>query len=213
MTDQNTTRTGLCLASHSPRRRSLLERLGVPFFVQSAGHDVEEAVLAQGRGEEAEQVALSRARAKGLAVAADLSKKPEFQSCPVLSADTVVHLGTELLDKPEGPEQARRFLQSLSGKEHGVVTAVCLLHQGKERTLWRRTWVEFGVLSDAMIEAYIATGEPFDKAGGYGIQGVGGALVHSIRGCYFNVMGLPLARLGQMLRSLPAVPNDPEVPS
>jgi nucleoside triphosphate pyrophosphatase len=199
MTDTRDPRTRLCLASHSPRRRALLERLGVHFFVQAAAAEVEDAILGQGRGDEADRVALDRARAKGLAVAQELSQTSDRCDAPVLSADTVVHLGSEILDKPADADQARDFLQRLSGRQHGVVTGVWMLHRGVERTVWRRTLVEFGELSASMMEAYIATGEPFDKAGGYGIQGIGGTLVSSIGGCYFNVMGLPLRDTALML--------------
>lgn len=179
---------GLCLASHSPRRRRLLESLGVQFFVRAASSDVEEEVVGEGRGQEAEFVALARAEAKGKAVAEELSD----YSGSILSSDTVVHIGHEILDKPVDAEEARSFLKRLSGSQHGVVSAVWLRHDSREYSIWRRTFVRFAELQPETIEAYISTGEPFDKAGGYGIQGVGGALVESITGCYFNVMGLPL---------------------
>ena len=194
MTDMHQGPVGLCLASHSPRRRGLLELLGVPFFVQAAGSEVEESVLGQGRGAQAEEVALARARVKGQSVAAALDA-----CCAVLSADTIVHLEQDILDKPQGPEEARSFLGRLSGREHGVVTALWLFKEGREYSAWQRTWVEFAPLSAATIEAYIETGEPYDKAGGYGIQGIGGSLIRGIRGCYFNVVGLPLHATAQLL--------------
>ncbi|MCA9778906.1 MAG: septum formation protein Maf [Candidatus Eremiobacteraeota bacterium] len=200
MTNPDRPRTGLCLASHSPRRRGLLEVLGVPFFVEAAGSEVEEAVDAAGRGQQAEVVALARATIKGRSVLRSLTERGE--NCPVLSADTVVHIEDEILDKPADAVEARRFLERLSGTEHGVVTAVWLHDGNDEHTTWRRTMVSFAALSSSTIEAYIATGEPFDKAGGYGIQGVGGTMVSRIDGCYFNVMGLPIHDLAKLLNRI-----------
>jgi septum formation protein len=171
--------------------------LGVSFFVQAAGPEVEEEVIAAGRGEQAEEVALARARIKGDSVVKILRARGKF--CPVLSADTVVHIGTRILDKPADERQARQFLERLSGNEHGVVTAIWLYDGKEEHTTWRRTMVRFAELSDETIDAYIQTGEPFDKAGGYGIQGVGGALVSGIDGCYFNVVGLPIFDTSNLL--------------
>lgn len=189
----------LCLASHSPRRRRLLETLGVPFFVRAAADDCEEEVLGEGRGEEAEQVALGRATVKGRAVRKAL--QAEEREAAILAADTVVHIDRTILDKPQNPQQAEEFLRQLSGQYHGVVTALWLWHEGREWTDWSRTRVQFDTLTDDLVAAYIATGEPFDKAGGYGIQGAGGALIRSIEGCYFNVMGLPLNRTLKLLQS------------
>lgn len=187
----------LCLASHSPRRRSLLEQLGVSFFVKAADDDVEEAVLGDGRGAEGHLVALERARLKGLAVQSALVAEGDHR--PVLSADTVVHLGTDILDKPSSREEAIQFLERLSGRTHGVVSAVWLLNGEEQLSCWRRTEVRFADLSLPTIHAYADTGEPYDKAGGYGIQGVGGALIEEIRGCYFTVMGLPVRETGLLL--------------
>lgn len=181
----------LCLASHSPRRRQLLEALGVPFFVRSAPADTEEEVLGEGRGEEAEHVAAGRAQAKGRAVLEALAAEQHPVST-VLAADTVVHLGERVLDKPADRDQAIEFLTTLSGRRHGVITALWFSHRGTVHTSWRRTWVEFDALGQDLMEAYVETGEPFDKAGGYGIQGPGAALVRGIEGCYYNVMGLPV---------------------
>ncbi|MFA5507886.1 MAG: nucleoside triphosphate pyrophosphatase [Vulcanimicrobiota bacterium] len=188
---------GLCLASHSPRRRGLLEALGVPFFVQAAGAEVEEAVDAGGQGRCAEKPALARARLKGLSVVESL--RSSGRVCPVLSADTVVHIDDDILDKPTDAAEARRFLERLSGTEHGVVTAIWLHDGQNEHTAWRRTLVSFAKLSASTMEAYIATGDPFDKAGGYGIQGVGGTMISRLDGCFFNVMGLPIHDLAKML--------------
>lgn len=199
MTKSNETSRALCLASHSPRRRLLLESLGVSFFVRTAGEEVEEIIQGQGRGGSAEVVALERARVKGLDVKRQLSEDSSVGIHPILSADTIVHLGSEILDKPRDPKEAESFLYQLSGREHGVVSAVWLCFEGREIQVWRRTIVQFIELSPELIAAYIQTGEPFDKAGGYGIQGVGGTLVQEIRGCYYTVMGLPLRETSQLL--------------
>jgi septum formation protein len=181
----------LCLASHSPRRRQLLEQLGVPFFVRSAPSEVEEEIVGEGRGEQAEQVAAARAEAKGRAVLNVLAAE-EHPVRTVLAADTVVHLQDRLLDKPADRAEALEFLRALSGRRHGVITALWFAHGATVHTCWRRTWVEFDTLTAELMEAYVDTGEPYDKAGGYGIQGPGAALVRGIEGCYYNVMGLPV---------------------
>ena len=189
----------LCLASHSPRRRSLLEALGVPFVVRSAPDDTEEAILSEGRGEEAELVALGRAESKGEAVSR-LFLAEGVDDVSVLAADTVVHLGQRMLDKPADRPAAIEFLRALSGQRHGVVTALWFSHRGTVQTRWVRTWVQFDQLADDLIEAYVDTGEPYDKAGGYGIQGPGAALVKGLEGCYYNVMGLPVNETYRLLR-------------
>jgi MAF protein len=152
---------------------------------------VEEGIVGEGRGAEAEQVAAGRAEVKGLAVLAELAQE-DHPILTVLAADTVVHLQDRVLDKPANRQQALEFLSALSGRRHGVITALWFSHLGTVHTSWRRTWVEFDSLSPELMEAYVDTGEPFDKAGGYGIQGPGAALVKGIEGCYYNVMGLPV---------------------
>ena len=120
----------------------------------------------------------------------------------VLGADTIVAVDGEILGKPSSPDDARRMLRSLSGKIHEVHTGLALLRNPgpKQYVVEEITRVHFAPLADQEIEEYIATGEPFDKAGAYAIQGVGGRYVTRIEGCYFNVMGLPLARLYSLLR-------------
>ncbi len=189
----------LCLASHSPRRRSLLEALGVPFVVRSAPSETEEAIVGEGRGEEAELVASARAESKGEAVL-HLFKKESEENVSILAADTVVHLGRTLLDKPADPSQAAEFLRTLSGQRHGVVTALWFYHQGRAHSRWVRTWVDFDDLSEELIADYIGTSEPYDKAGGYGIQGPGSVLVRGVEGCFYNVMGLPVNETFRLLQ-------------
>jgi septum formation protein len=123
----------------------------------------------------------------------------------VLAADTVVLLGGDLLEKPRDEDDAVNLLTRLSGREHTVITALTLVGgpAGAAGTSgWEATRVEFMALEAAAIRRYVATGEPMDKAGAYGIQGYGAMMVRRVQGCYFNVMGLPLARLGEMLRGV-----------
>jgi septum formation protein len=122
----------------------------------------------------------------------------------LVSADTIVSLENTILEKPMEKEDARQMLKSLSGREHVVYTGVCIFVNDVPEpvTFFEETIVEFGELNDQLIDAYIATGEPFDKAGGYGIQDKGAMLVKSIKGCYFNVMGFPLYRFCKELAEI-----------
>lgn len=179
--------TRLVLASASPRRRAFLEQLGLSFEVEAA--ELDEAVH---RGEQARDYVMRIAQAKAAKVAA------RRRSDLVLAADTSVVLDEEILGKPADPEEARRMLARLSDREHLVMSAVAL--DGVERMSLRvETKVRFRRLAPEEIAWYVASGEPFDKAGGYGIQGLGGALVRSIEGSHSNVIGLPLAETLGML--------------
>ncbi|MCD6359525.1 MAG: septum formation inhibitor Maf [Armatimonadetes bacterium] len=187
----------MVLASVSPRRRELLRQVGFEFEVVAP-----EVPETQGTGEDAAELALRHARAKALAVA---ERTPARL---VLGADTVVVLGKRILGKPAGADEAREMLRSLSGRRHEVVTAVVIAAgeaEGEARVLAEDvvvTAVTFRELSEREIEDYVACGEPMDKAGAYGIQGRGALLVARVDGCYFNVVGLPLARVGEMLAGL-----------
>jgi septum formation protein len=136
------------------------------------------------------------------AVSAAERNRDHASEALVLGADTIVVVGGEILGKPASPDDARRMLRRLSGKIHEVHTGLALLRNTgpKQYVAEEITRVHFAPLTDREIEEYIATGEPFDKAGAYAIQGVGGRYVTRIEGCYFNVMGLPLARLYSLLR-------------
>lgn len=183
-------RMNLILASQSPRRKALLEQFGIYFTVQ---------VLPTDEIEEGDPctVAKENAQAKVLPIS---KENPE---AIVLGADTIVVLDGRILGKPNDAEGARTMLHFLSGRVHEVTTVVALAQAGQVIFTKRvTTEVEFRTLSDAEIEAYIATGEPFDKAGGYGIQGFGGLLVKSIKGCYYNVVGLPVPSLVEEFRDL-----------
>ena len=184
----------LILASSSPRRRQLLRMLGIRHRVDPP--DVPEV---RDLGEPAERFAVRLAREKALQVAARHPGKL------VLGADTVVVLGHRLLGKPASRAEATRMLQELSGREHRVVTAVALAWDGE---VWDRcdvTRVRFRPLTAELIAAYVATGEPLDKAGAYGVQGYGAALVERIEGDFFSVMGLSV-RLVVELLELAGVP-------
>lgn len=177
------TRQPFILASASPRRRRLLEALGLVFRVVPSGVDERARP-----GRPAERV-LAWARDKAEAVARI------HPSHWVLGADTIVVLGGTIFGKPKDPQDAARTLLQLSGRAHEVISGICLVHRGRGhlQTLAVTTQVRFKPLGGAEISAYVATGEPLDKAGSYGIQGLGSFLVQSIHGSYSNVVGLPLA--------------------
>lgn len=182
----------LLLASASPRRRELLEQIGVHFICEA--QDLDESVLT---GESPLAYVERLARAKAQAGAANTS-------LPVLGADTCVVLGAEILSKPETQAQAKSMLASLSGCEHSVFTAVAIAKQEasgmRVSSLVVETKVQFSALSNAMIDQYVATGEPMDKAGGYGIQGKAAVFVRHINGSYSNVVGLPLMETASLLQ-------------
>lgn len=186
----------IILASGSPRRRQLLEQLGLSFTVQSS--DVDESVK-PGLSPAAmvEQLSLRKGQAVAERVGPDSL---------VLAADTVVALGDAVLGKPQDRAKAVSMLTSLSGKTHQVYTGVTLLGGGRRVTEHETTAVTFRSLSREEIVAYVDTGEPMDKAGAYGIQGYGALLVERLEGDYFNVMGLPLCRLGRMLAAFGVEP-------
>ena len=176
------------LASGSPRRKELLSLIIPEYEVLVSG--CEEFVP---EGTPAEKVPAILAEQKALAVA---KLRPEDT---VIGSDTVVVLGGEIFGKPNDETHAHSMLRSLSGKKHFVYTGVAVAEKGSVRSFVQKTEVEFYELSDETIEKYIATGEPMDKAGAYGIQGKGSVLVKGITGDYFNVMGLPVAETARFL--------------
>jgi septum formation protein len=178
----------IILASGSPRRHQLLDMLGIPHQVDPS--DVPEVPAP---GEPAERVAVRLAGEKATQVAA------RHPGTPVLAADTVVALGSRLLGKPASAAEAGRMLAELSGREHRVVTAVALAHDGRVEQRHDVTRVWFRPLTPQTIEAYVATGEPMDKAGAYGVQGYGAVLVERIEGDFFSVMGLPVRLVVELL--------------
>lgn len=180
---------GLILASGSPRRKELLARTGRTFrVVVSNADEIAPKDMAP------IDVAMHNARAKALAVA---SGQPACAT--VIGADTIVVLDGRIFGKPVDERDARRMLRELSGKTHQVITGVALARAGQCETFAEITDVCFRELSDEEIAAYVASGEPLDKAGAYGIQGAAGAFVDHIEGDYDNVVGLPVARLERAL--------------
>ena len=177
------------LASSSPRRRELLSILGIPFTVQHA--DIDESVRP---GESPTMYVARLARQKADTVARGNA------GTPVLGADTTVILGGEILGKPEDVADARRMLRALSNKMHQVATAVCLVTDGHAHEHLELTNVFMRAIPPDEIEAYIATGEPMDKAGAYAIQGGAAKWIYRIEGDYFNVVGLPVAAVWDLLQ-------------
>jgi len=184
----------LILASSSPRRAEVLADAGFTFEVVAARVDESRRT-----GEQAEAYVRRLAEAKARAVAGGVSP-PAI----VIAADTVVVMDGEVLGKPASAEDAGRMLRRLSGRTHQVLTGLAVLKipGGAARVEIETTRVTFAPLTEAEIEAYVASGEPLDKAGAYAIQGRGGRLVARVEGCYFNVVGLPLARLYRILREM-----------
>jgi septum formation protein len=184
----------LILASSSPRRREILQAAGIEFAIRPA--ELDETVLP---GEDAPSYVRRLARAKAAAIAAGPGDM-------VLGADTVVVVDGEILGKPAGPEDACRMLRRLAGREHAVMTGICLRRAGAASgTLVEDvavTWVRFVPLSEDEIVKYVESGEPLDKAGAYAIQGLASKFVDRIAGCYFNVVGLPVALVYKHLRQL-----------
>lgn len=180
----------LILASASPRRSELLRNAAIPFTVEPA-HVPEQPAAHETPVDYAQRLARDKARAVS-------ARHPESA---VLGADTVVVVDQHLLEKPTDQADAARMLRLLSGRTHQVITGVCLLAPHFEQTEAEITQVVFSPLSEREIAAYIASGEPMDKAGAYAIQGMASRWVERIEGCYFNVVGLPLPRVYRMLRA------------
>lgn len=179
----------IVLASASPRRRELIKLISEDVLCVTSGED---ETLPEGIA--ASEVPVYLARLKAQSVAKD------YPDCAVIGSDTVVILEEEILSKPESFEDACLKLRSLSGKAHRVVTGCCIIEGENIKAFCEETLVEFYELSDQEIEAYVRTGEPMDKAGAYGIQGRASLFVKRIEGDYFNVVGLPVARLNRELK-------------
>jgi septum formation protein len=181
----------LILASTSPRRRELLTLAGFNFSVRA--NPVEE-VRAQGEDPRAYVTRLAREKAE-----ASYNNPDEI----VLGADTTVVLDHQVLEKPHHAASAKAMLRALSCREHVVLTGICIKHRGGTIVDCESTSVSFVALDESEIEAYVASGEPMDKAGAYAIQGQASKFIDRIEGCYFNVMGLPLAMVYKHLNSIP----------
>lgn len=178
----------LVLASRSPRRREILKQARLQHKIRPV--DINEKYFF---GESPYNYVLRLAIAK--------AREARRPGETILAADTTVVVDKLVFGKPEEELEARHMLRKLSGRRHHVMTAVCMLHKDEMFTAVETTAVDFLKLSDFEIETYIATGEPFDKAGGYGIQGTGAKFVRRIVGCYYNVVGLPIFRVYDLIRS------------
>ena len=190
----------MILASQSPRRSELLGRIGITPIVRPA--DIDETRRA---GEAPHDLVVRLAQGKAHACQDGLGHVDDV----VLAADTVVWVGNVVLGKPRDIEDARAMLRSLSGRSHRVSTGVALIApDGRETSFVETTSVTFHELTEEEIAAYVSSGEPMDKAGSYGIQGLGALLVRGIEGDYDNVVGLPLARVVRALDKLcPTAPT------
>lgn len=179
----------LVLASASPRRRELLTAAGFAFDVDAA--DIDESPLPN---EAADAYVLRVARAKADAVS------PRYPDRPVLAADTAVVVGIEILGKPGDAADAARMLAQLSGRTHQVLTGMAVAYAGQVHAEVEQTTVWMSKLAPSEIAAYVASGEPLDKAGAYAIQGLASRFIPRIEGSYSNVVGLPVAAVVQLLR-------------
>ncbi|MBN1291928.1 MAG: septum formation inhibitor Maf [Candidatus Latescibacteria bacterium] len=182
----------LILASQSPRRRELLKLLGHPFEVIVSG--VEETYI-DGESPEKHVTRLSELKAN------DVGKK--VRNGIIIGSDTIVVIDNKILGKPSSPSEAEKMLTELQGRTHRVFTGFALYdaENGHSISGFEKTEVTMRKLDEKLIHQYVQTGEPLDKAGSYGIQGYGSSLVTSIKGCYFTVMGLPLAHLMEALNT------------
>jgi len=180
----------LILASQSPRRKELLGLLRLPFTVRVA--DIDETMDAN-KAPFDEVARVSRCKAEAVARKADDI---------VIAADTIVVCEGKVLGKPRDPEDAKAMLSLLSGRDHQVMTGMCVLRGEQCVTATEVTDIHFRELSTAEIDAYVATGEPMDKAGSYGIQGGAAIFAEKMVGDYYNVMGLPVCRLWKILHAL-----------
>ena len=180
----------IVLASQSPRRKELLGRMGLEFVTQAS--KIDESAF---DGLEARELVATLSREKAQWIARQLDGETL-----VIGADTVVVRDGAALGKPKDAEDAVALLLSLSGRDHQVCTGVTVCRGDRVLTQVEETQMTFRDLTETEVRQYVSTGEPMDKAGAYGIQGLGGLLVEGIRGDYSNVVGLPVCRLGQMLK-------------
>lgn len=182
----------LILASASPRRRQLLEMLGIKDMIVKPS-PTEERVGTDAPEEAVKRISLSKAK-----YVSKLRKPGDI----IVAADTIVCLDGHIMGKPRIKQDAFNMLSDLSGRKHSVYTGLALIGDGGERVLCERTDVYFRELTPEEIWAYIETGEPMDKAGAYGAQGRGSVFIERLEGDFFNVMGLPLCRLWQTFREM-----------
>ena len=181
----------LILASQSPRRRALLSQITDDFVVRPTGCD--ETLCCADPAEHVRLLACRKAEAA-------LREQAPGPADAIVAADTVVYLDGDILEKPVSAEDAAAMLRRLSGRENTVCTGVAVVYQGRLHSFTCKTEVRFYDLTEAEIAEYVASGEPMDKAGAYGVQGKGALLVERIDGDFFNVMGLPVGLLARLLK-------------
>ena len=180
----------IILASGSPRRKSLLESIGITFTIYRT--DTDESRLPN---ESPANYCMRLARSKAIAGA------KHFPDSLIIAADTIVVIDGEILGKPHDRTDAVRMLKALQGREHEVITGLAVVSNGREQIHAEHSAVRFRTLNDSEISAYVSTGECDDKAGAYAVQGLGSLIVEGINGDYYNVVGLPLCALGRMLKA------------
>lgn len=179
------------LASASPRRKLIFELLGINALQYPSG--VDEIIDTDNPRKYVQKQAGLKARS----VAAKMDK-----DCVVVAADTIVYYEDKILEKPLDKAEAVTFLKNLSGNKHYVYTGICVLFKGQCYCDYEKTTVYFDEMSDQVIDDYVSTDEPMDKAGAYGIQGAGGQFVKKVSGCYFNVMGFPVNRFYRLVQKM-----------
>jgi len=189
--------SSIYLASQSPRRRELLTQIGIEYEILL--NEIDETPLANEQADDyVRRLAIEKARA---------GQQLATEDKPVLGADTIVVIDKQLLGKPSCQQDAMAMLLSLSDRTHQVLTAVALVHGDKVLSEVSTTQVTFRKINEQEALNYWLSGEPKDKAGGYGIQGLGGQFVEKIEGCYFSVVGLPLMKTQQLLNRLAPLAN------
>jgi septum formation protein len=193
----------IVLASKSPRRKEILEQVGVQFTVRGSHFEETLDKATRKPHEYVQDTAQGKCDEVWETLQAEQKDLEDSKKCQlVISADTVVCLEGKILEKPRDTAHAIEMISALSGRAHTVYTGVCLRTTTQQRSFYVATQVTFAALSPELVAAYVQTGEPMDKAGGYGIQGKGGSLVQGIEGDYYNVVGLPLQRLCEELTKL-----------
>ncbi|HET6872495.1 MAG TPA: Maf family protein [Sporolactobacillaceae bacterium] len=186
----------LYLASTSPRRQELIQRLNLPVeILKNAADETFDPTW------QPKNVVQHLSKVKAVAAYNSFKKREQVEHGVLIGADTIVVVEETILGKPENKSHAKEMLQTLQGSQHKVLTGITLIDTktGKEQTDFEETWVWMKPLNSHQIERYIVTGEPMDKAGSYGIQGIGATLIQRIEGDYFNVVGLPLSKLADQL--------------
>eukprot|EP01029_Cantina_marsupialis_P028224 TRINITY_DN775885_c0_g1_i1.p1 TRINITY_DN775885_c0_g1~~TRINITY_DN775885_c0_g1_i1.p1 ORF type:complete len:204 (-),score=55.94 TRINITY_DN775885_c0_g1_i1:190-801(-) len=182
------------LASQSPRRKEILERIGLRFSITSSSFEENLDKSKFTPEEYVQENALQKAK--------EVAERLGDEADIVIGSDTVVVCDDTIMEKPKDADDAIRTLKRLSGRAHEVLSGVCIIYGNATCTFVEETKVRFAELSDEEIVAYVATGEPMDKAGSYGIQARAGAFVSGIDGCYYNVMGFPLHHFCQKLKKM-----------